>query len=73
MKTMKNEIGLRLIGSLLSDWCKQRAEKDESFIYRSGFDSTHRVIRFYNAGAAIVVRSPGKPEGALDERIRRHV
>ena len=46
MKTMKNEIELRLIGSLLSDWCKQRAEKDESFIYRSGFDSTHRVIRF---------------------------
>lgn len=46
MKTMKNEIELRLIGSLLSDWCKQRAEKDEGFIYRSGFDSAHRVIRF---------------------------
>ena len=46
MKTMKNEIELRLIGSLLSDWCKQRAEKEERFIYRSGFDSTHRVIRF---------------------------
>ena len=46
MKVMKNEIELRLIGSLLSDWCKQRAEKDEGFIYRSGFDSTHRVIRF---------------------------
>ena len=29
MRTMKNEIELRLIGSLLSDWCKQRAEKDE--------------------------------------------
>lgn len=46
MRTMKNEIELRLIGSLLSDWCKQRTEKDEGFIYRSGFDSTHRVIRF---------------------------
>ena len=46
MRTMKNEIELRLIGSLLSDWCKQRAEKDEGFIYRSGFDSSHRVIRF---------------------------
>ena len=46
MKVMKNEIELRLIGSLLSDWCKQRAEKDEGFIYRSGFDSSHRVIRF---------------------------
>lgn len=46
MRTMKNEIELRLIGSLLSDWCKQRVEKDEEFIYRSGFDSTHRVIRF---------------------------
>ena len=46
MKTRKNEIELRLIGSLLSDWCKQHAEKDEGFIYRSGFDSTHRVIRF---------------------------
>lgn len=43
---MKNEIELRLIGSLLSDWCKQQAEKNEGFIYRSGFDSTHRVIRF---------------------------
>jgi hypothetical protein len=46
MKTMKNEIELRLIGSLLSDWCRQQAEKDEGFVYRSGFDSTHRVIRF---------------------------
>ena len=46
MKTMKNEIELRLIGSLLSDWCKQHAEKDEGFVYRRGFDSTHRVIRF---------------------------
>lgn len=46
MRTMKNEIELRLIGGLLSDWCKQHAEKDEGFIYRSGFDSTHRVIRF---------------------------
>ena len=46
MKTMKNEIELRLIGSLLSDWCRQRAEKDAGFVYRSGFDSAHRVIRF---------------------------
>lgn len=46
MKTMKDEIELRLIGSLLSDWCKQQAEKEDCFIYRSGFDSTHRVIRF---------------------------
>ena len=46
MKTMKNEIELRLIGSLLSDWCRQQTEKEECFIYRSGFDSTHRVIRF---------------------------
>lgn len=46
MRTMENEIELRLIGSLLSDWCKQRAEKDKGFIYRSGFDSVHRVIRF---------------------------
>ena len=46
MRTMKNEIELRLIGSLLSDWCKQHAEKDEGFVYWSGFDSTHRVIRF---------------------------
>lgn len=46
MRTIKNEIELRLIGSLLSYWCKQHAEKDEGFIYRSGFDSTHRVIRF---------------------------
>lgn len=46
MRTMRNEIELRLIGSLLSDWCKQRAEKDEGFVYRSGFDSTHRLIRF---------------------------
>lgn len=46
MKTMKNEIELRLIGSLLSDWCKQQAEKEDCFIYQSGFDSTHRVIRF---------------------------
>ena len=46
MKTMKNEIELRLIGSLLSDWCRQQAEKEERFIYQSGFDSTHRVIRF---------------------------
>lgn len=46
MRTMKNEIELRLIGSLLSDWCKQQAEKEDCFIYRSGFDSTHRVIRF---------------------------
>ena len=45
MKTMKDEIELRLIGSLLSDWCKQQAEKEDCFIYRSGFDSTHRVIR----------------------------
>lgn len=46
MKTMRNEIELRLIGSMLSDWCKQRAEKDDKFIYQSSFDSTHRVIRF---------------------------
>ena len=46
MKTKKSEIELRLIGSLLSDWCKQRAEMDEGFIYRSSFDSAHRVIRF---------------------------
>lgn len=46
MKTMKNEIELQLIGSLLSDWCKQQAEKEDCFIYRSGFDSTHHVIHF---------------------------
>ena len=46
MKMMKDEIELRLIGSLLSDWCKQQAEKDEGFVYWSGFDSTHHVIRF---------------------------
>ena len=46
MKTMKNEIELRLIGSLLSEWCRQQTEKEECFIYQSGFDSTQRVIRF---------------------------
>lgn len=46
MKTVKNEVELRLIGSLLSDWCKQQAESGEGFVYRGGFDSTHRVIRF---------------------------
>lgn len=46
MNAMKNEIELRLIGSLLSEWCKQKALADEKLIYRSGLDSTHRVIRF---------------------------
>ena len=46
MKPSKNEIELRLIGSLLSDWCKQRCETDDQFLYHAGDDSTHRVIRF---------------------------
>ena len=46
MNAMKNEIELRLTGSLLSDWCRQKAASDERLIYRSGLDSTHRVIRF---------------------------
>ena len=46
MQNMKNEIELRLIGSLLSDWCRQKAENNKSVIYRSGFDSAHRIIRF---------------------------
>lgn len=49
MISMKNEIELRLIGGLLSDWCKHQAEKDSRFVYRSGFDSTHRIIRFTTA------------------------
>lgn len=43
---MKNEIELRLQGSLLSDWCVQKAEQSETFVYQRGFDSTHRIIRF---------------------------
>lgn len=43
---MKNEIELRLQGSLLSDWCAQKATQSEHFVYQRGFDSTHRIIRF---------------------------
>ena len=46
MKSMKSEIELRLIGSLLADWCRQNAETAQHFIYKSRFDSAHRVIRF---------------------------
>lgn len=46
MKSMKSEIELRLIGSLLADWCRQKAETAQHFIYKRGFDSAHRVIRF---------------------------
>lgn len=63
MKTMKNEIELRLIGSLLSDWCKQRAERDKGFIYRSGFDSTHRVIRFATPTLQSLFNLPGNQKG----------
>lgn len=43
---MKNEIELRLQGSLLSDWCAQKAAQCGDFIYQHSFDSTHRIIRF---------------------------
>lgn len=43
---MKNEIELRLQGSLLSDWCAQKAAQSDAFVYQRGFDSTHRIIRF---------------------------
>lgn len=43
---MRNEIELRLQGSLLSDWCAQKAAQSDAFVYQRGFDSTHRIIRF---------------------------
>ena len=43
---MKSEIELRLQGNLLSDWCAQKAAQSEAFVYRHGFNSTHRIIRF---------------------------
>ena len=43
---MRNEIELRLQGSLLSDWCAQKAVQCGDFIYQRSFDSTHRIIRF---------------------------
>lgn len=43
---MRNEIELRLQGSLLSDWCAQKAAQCGDFIYQRSFDSTHRIIRF---------------------------
>lgn len=63
MKPMKTEIELRLIGNLLSDWCKQRAEKEESFIYQTGFDSMHRVIRFTSAMLQSLFVLPGNQKG----------
>lgn len=43
---MRNEIELRLQGSLLSDWCAQKAAQSDAFVYQRGFDSAHRIIRF---------------------------
>lgn len=43
---MKNEIELRLRGSLFSDWCAQKAAKSNDFLYQSAFDSTYKIIRF---------------------------
>lgn len=43
---MKNEIELRLQGSLLSDWCAQKAAQCSDFFYQRSYDSTHRIIRF---------------------------
>lgn len=43
---MRNEIELQLQGSLLSDWCAQKAAQSDAFIYQRGFDSTHKIIRF---------------------------
>ena len=63
MKTMKNEIELRLIGSLLSDWCRQRAKREERFIYQSGFDSTHRVIRFTTSMLQALFTLPESQKG----------
>ena len=43
---MKNEIEMRLQGSLLSNWCAEKAAQSENFLYQNSFDSTYRVIRF---------------------------
>lgn len=63
MNTMKSEIELRLIGSLLSDWCKQKAENQEGFLYQSGFDSTHRVIRFATTTLQALFQLPKNQSG----------
>lgn len=60
---MKNEIELRLQGSLLSDWCAQKAEQSEAFVYQRGFDSTHRIIRFSTQTLDSLFALPGTQSG----------
>lgn len=60
---MKNEIELRLQGSLLSDWCAEKAAQSESFLYQIGFDSTYRVIRFSTRTVASLFTLAGKQSG----------
>lgn len=57
---MRNEIELRLQGSLLSDWCAQKAAQCGDFIYQRSFDSTHRIIRF----STKVLETPFSPLAA---------
>lgn len=60
---MKNEIELRLQGSLFSDWCAQKAEQSETFVYQRGFDSTHRIIRFSTQTLDSLFALPGTQSG----------
>lgn len=60
---MKNEIELRLQGSLLSDWCAQKAAQSEHFVYQRGFDSTHRIIRFNTQTLDSLFTLPGTQSG----------
>ena len=60
---MKNEIELRLQGSLLSDWCAQKAAQSERFVYQRGFDSTHQIIRFTTQTLDSLFTLPGTQSG----------
>ena len=60
---MKNDIELRLQGSLLSDWCTQKASELETFVYQSGFDSTYRIIRFSTQSLDAMFALHGKQSG----------
>ena len=62
-QTHENEIELRLQGSLLSDWCAEKAAQSESFLYQIGFDSTYRVIRFSTRTVASLFTLAGKQSG----------
>lgn len=63
MNPMQKDILQQLHGSLLADWCDQRASEHADFYHQHGYDSNGRVIRFMTGRTRSLFSLHGMDDG----------